>query len=82
MKIAVSIPDGIFGEAEKLADELGLSRSALYARALEALLRVHGESELLADIDAVCARVDTSLDPRLSTIETQAVRMAEPGQSR
>ena len=82
MKTAVSIPDEIFGEAERLAAELGLSRSALYARALEAILREHGESELLADINAVCARVDTSLDPRLSRIEAQAVRKAEPGRSR
>lgn len=82
MKTAVSIPDEIFGEAEKLADELGLSRSALYARALDELLREHRESELLAEINAVCARVDTALDPRLGRIEAQAVRLAGRGRSR
>ena len=82
MKTAVSIPDEIFGEAEKLADELGLSRSALYARALDALLREHRENDLLEEINAVCARVDTSLDPRLGRIEGQAVRVAGRGRSR
>jgi len=34
MKTAVSIPDRIFEDAERLADERGVSRSELYARAV------------------------------------------------
>ena len=34
MKVAVSIPDPIFEEAEQLAKRLNTSRSALYAQAL------------------------------------------------
>ena len=34
MKTAVTIPDPVFDAAEKLAKQLGVSRSELYARAL------------------------------------------------
>ena len=38
MKTAVSIPDELFSEADALAHRLNISRSALYASALRALL--------------------------------------------
>lgn len=41
MKVAVSIPDGVFGEAEQLAKEQGASRSALYSKALREYLGRH-----------------------------------------
>jgi hypothetical protein len=50
MKTAVSIPNPIFEAAERLAAQLGLSRSALYAEALkeftEARARVDLESAM------------------------------------
>ena len=39
MKTAVSIPDAVFDAAERLAERLGLSRSELYARAIDAYTR-------------------------------------------
>ena len=41
MKIAVSIPDPIFDEAEQLAKRLNTSRSELYARALGRFVAAH-----------------------------------------
>jgi hypothetical protein len=38
VKTAVSIPDQLFADAESAARRLGLSRSKLYARALEQFL--------------------------------------------
>lgn len=35
MKTAVSLPDPVFERAERLADRLGVTRSRLYALALE-----------------------------------------------
>jgi predicted transcriptional regulator len=35
MKVAVSIPDATFANADALAKRMGTSRSTLYARALE-----------------------------------------------
>jgi metal-responsive CopG/Arc/MetJ family transcriptional regulator len=34
MRIAVSIPDGVFAEAESLAKQLRATRSEIYSRAL------------------------------------------------
>jgi hypothetical protein len=41
MKVAVSIPDPVFNEAEWLARELNASRSEIYARALAAFIGQH-----------------------------------------
>ena len=41
MKTAISLPDLVFEEAEALASQLGLSRSELYTKALQAYLRRH-----------------------------------------
>ena len=41
MKVAVSIPDHIFAEAELLAKGLKTSRSKVYARALDAFINNH-----------------------------------------
>jgi len=38
MKTAISLPDPVFNQAEALAQQLGLSRSELYTRALQAYL--------------------------------------------
>lgn len=39
MKIAISIPDEVFAEAEQLAKRLGTSRSEIYSRALSQFLQ-------------------------------------------
>jgi metal-responsive CopG/Arc/MetJ family transcriptional regulator len=46
MKVAVSIPDPIFAEAERLAKRWKMSRSKVYARALGNLVAAHSEDEI------------------------------------
>lgn len=53
MKTAISIPDGIFREADRLARRLGLSRSELYARAVSALLDAHRGDSVTARLNEV-----------------------------
>lgn len=48
MKIAVSIPDRVFADAEALAKRLGKSRSQLYADAVREYLRNH-EADSVTD---------------------------------
>lgn len=55
MKIAVSIPDELFEQAEVIAARHRLNRSQLYARALEAYL-------LAEAADPVSARLDELAD--------------------
>lgn len=42
MKIAVSIPDEVFAEAEQVAARRGVNRSELYTRALRLLIAEEG----------------------------------------
>lgn len=55
MKTAISIPDDVFQEAEKLAAELKQSRSELYSRAVREYVARHSEDSVTAALDAVCA---------------------------
>ncbi|HZL06301.1 MAG TPA: hypothetical protein VFE45_12955 [Coriobacteriia bacterium] len=66
MKTAVSIPDDLFADAEKLALELKTSRSQLYSRAVREYVARHSEDSVTAALDAVCAEVtpDTAFATR------------------
>lgn len=57
MKIAVSIPDPIFAEAEGLAKQLKLSRSKVYARALGEFVANHAPDRIT---EAMNAAVDAA----------------------
>lgn len=63
MKTAVSIPDELFAKAERLARRLGMSRSALYQRALDEFVRKSGEKSITAAINA--ALKDVKQEPDL-----------------
>jgi len=73
MKTAISLPDRTFRAAERLAKQLKLSRSELYARAIQQYLNDHDRQELIKRMNAVCEKVDTSLDPALRAAQARAV---------
>ena len=52
MKVAVSLPDLVFEAADALAAELKVSRSHLYAQAIEHFLASHRQDDLTRHIDA------------------------------
>lgn len=58
MRTAISIPDGMFREAEQAAKRLKLSRSELYQRALEAFIIAQRDRELKASYDAAFGGAD------------------------
>jgi len=62
MKTAISIPDDIFEEAERLADRLQTSRSQLYARALAEFVARHDDDRVEAAMNAVVAEVGSEVD--------------------
>lgn len=68
MKTAISIPDSIFEEAERLAKSRGWSRSELYASAVSAYVYSERYSGVREKLDAVygMAAADSSLDPVLA----------------
>ena len=57
MKTAVSIPDDIFQRAERLASQGGLSRSEVYAAALDEYLARHAQDEVTDALNRVCDEV-------------------------
>jgi len=68
MKTAISIPDPIFESAEKLAKKLGISRSQLYATAVDAMVEKFRYSGVTEQLDAVyendpdASRLDEELE--------------------
>ena len=53
MKTAISIPDALFHAAERLARRLGISRSALFQRAVRAFLKEHAEDGVTEALNEV-----------------------------
>ena len=53
MKTAISIPDPIFEAAEKLARRLGMSRSQLYSKAIDAWIEKYRFSGVTEQLNAV-----------------------------
>ncbi|WP_219417596.1 ribbon-helix-helix domain-containing protein [Pseudonocardia nigra] len=62
MKIAVSVPDELYERADELAARLGVSRSHVYAQALEAFLQEHGEDPVTAKLDELAAQQGGPVD--------------------
>jgi predicted transcriptional regulator len=54
MKVAVSIPDDLYAEADRVAEQRGVNRSALYTRALRRLLADEEGDVVTRMIDATC----------------------------
>lgn len=62
MKTAVSIPDDVFEEAERLAMDLQTSRSQLYSRALQEFVARHAPDRLTEAMNRVVDEVGSDID--------------------
>jgi predicted transcriptional regulator len=62
MKAAVSIPDEVFEEGERLARRLQTSRSQLYARALAEFVVQHEEDKVTACMNRVLEDVGVEVE--------------------
>jgi metal-responsive CopG/Arc/MetJ family transcriptional regulator len=62
MKTAVSIPDQVFEEVERLAVELKTSRSELYTRAVREYLARHAPDRLTDAMNRVVEEVGSDVD--------------------
>ncbi len=77
MKTAISIPDPIFAEAERVSQRLGLSRSRLYTIAIEKLLKSHRTKGVREALDALYAREPSHLAPELAGIQLASLPREE-----
>ena len=55
MKTAISIPDDVFTEADRLAAKLHQSRSQLYSRAIREYVARHSADDVTDALDALYA---------------------------
>jgi len=72
--MAVSIPDRLFWEVERLARRMGKSRSQLYNHALAEYVARHAPDRVTEAMDRVCAKLG---QPSGSFVSTASRRILE-----
>lgn len=75
MKTAISLPDPMFENVDRLARQLGVSRSELFRRAMERYLRSYEADETTAALDRVYGdpEVDGRMDPSLEHLQAASI---------
>jgi metal-responsive CopG/Arc/MetJ family transcriptional regulator len=78
MKVAISLPDALFRQAESAARRLRMPRSRLYAHALELFLRQQRRPDVTERLDAVYGTAGAdSLDEAWLEAGLEVLRRAE-----
>lgn len=72
MKTAVSIPTPLFQKAERRRRKLGVSRSQLYATALEHLLDEEPDAAITKALERIYSTEESDLDRRLAAAQRRA----------
>jgi metal-responsive CopG/Arc/MetJ family transcriptional regulator len=73
MKTAISVPDPVFKEAEKLKKKLKMSRSQLYSQAVKSYVKAHRQSDVTRRLNEVLKDVDSQLDPAWARAQSRAI---------
>lgn len=73
MKTAISLPDPLFLAADRLAGRLGVSRSELFQRAMERLLRDYDDEATTARLDEVYRAEGSSVAPSLARLQSRSL---------
>jgi metal-responsive CopG/Arc/MetJ family transcriptional regulator len=77
MKTAVSVPDDIFQQVERLAHRDGRSRSEVYSRALREYVARHGSDEVTEALDRVVSEVGREVDPFVTQAASSVLETTE-----
>jgi hypothetical protein len=77
VKTAISVPDPIFEAAERLAHQLGISRSESYSTAVSDFIRARQTDQITAQLNRVYATEDSALDPVLAQIQALSLPREE-----
>ncbi len=77
MKTAVSIPDEVFEEAERLARRLKKSRSEMYSRALAEYIARHGSSHVTELMDRTLTEIGMVSDDFVRTASSRTLEEIE-----
>ena len=77
MKTAVSIPDDVFEDAERLASRLRTSRSQLYARALAEFVASHDDDQVTSLMDQAVREAGGEADAFVQATAQQSLQRVE-----
>ncbi len=77
MKTAISIPDAIFSRAEVFARRRKISRSALFAVAVDVYVQQHRGEDVTRKLNEVYAKEDSSLDPVFQRLQALSLPAEE-----
>ncbi len=77
MKIAISLPDDLFEEAEKLARRLNVSRSRLYREALAEYVGRHDPDEITTALNRACDALGHVPDPAAAAAARRILEASE-----
>jgi metal-responsive CopG/Arc/MetJ family transcriptional regulator len=73
MKTAISLPDSVFEEAETLAQQLGVSRSELYTKALQAYLKRYNRHQMMLKLNQVYFKESSEPDPVMTKMQSMSL---------
>jgi metal-responsive CopG/Arc/MetJ family transcriptional regulator len=77
MKTAVSIPDKVFEEAERLARRMKKSRSQLFSHALAEYVARHAPDHVTESMNQVCSEIGSEPDPFVSAASRLLLERSE-----
>jgi len=77
MKIAVSVPDEVFEEAERLARRTKRSRSEVYSRALAEYVARHNPDRVTEAMDRALAEIGEPAEPFLRAASRRVLKRSE-----
>lgn len=77
MKTAISIPDRVFTDAERLARRLKKSRSQLYTEAVAEYVARHDPDAITDAMDRVCEVEGSTPDPAISAAAQRILKRSE-----
>jgi len=73
MKTAISIPNSLFTEAEKLAKRLGMNRSQLYSRAVKNFVENNRSRKITKLLNDVYKKEESKVDKVLYKMQIESM---------
>ena len=77
MKTAISLPDDVFESADGLAEQMGISRSQLYATAVAEYVAKYRTRDLTAKLNEVYSEEPGGVVGELMTAQTKSLGSSE-----
>lgn len=77
MKTAISVPDDVFADAERLAKRMKKSRSQLYSHALREFVARHADDRVTEALDEVVAKMGEARDDFAAATARRTLKRVE-----